>query len=126
MLFSQVTNKDKFSLSFTFFTKHVSTMDASWQVLIGTGIASGIIAIIALYRTYLRESKAIGESQKLAKWSIIISLSGIILIGIGSIIGIILGIVSMKGKKLRALSWIGIILGAITLLPWLAVMIFGQ
>ncbi|MDA3912218.1 MAG: hypothetical protein PF448_12760 [Bacteroidales bacterium] len=42
------------------------------------------------------------------------------------IIGIILGIVSMKGKKLRAPSWIGVILGALTLLPWLAVMIAGQ
>jgi hypothetical protein len=101
-------------------------MDTSWQVFLGTGIASAIIAIIALYKAYLRDSKASGESQKLAKWSIIISLSGIILIGVGSIVGIILGIVSMKGKKLRALSWIGVILGVLTLLPWLAVMIFGQ
>ena len=101
-------------------------MEASWQVFIGIGIASVLISIFRLYKAYIRESKESGESQKLAKWSIIFGLSGIVLVGLGSFLAILLGAISMRGKKHKALSKIGIMLGILTLLPWLMVFIGGQ
>lgn len=100
-------------------------MDTSWQIIIGIAIASALISIFQLYRSYLRQSKESGESQKLAIWSIIFGLSSLILVGVGSLIGIILGLISMKGKTHKALSKIGIILSILTFLPWLLVIISG-
>lgn len=101
-------------------------MEATWQVLIGIVIASAIISIFRLYKIYVRESMKSGENQKLAKWSIFFGISGIILVGLGSLLAIILGIISMKGKKHKSLSKIGIILGILSFLPWLMVWMFGQ
>jgi hypothetical protein len=101
-------------------------MEATWQVIIGVGIASLLISIFQLYRSYLKISKDDGESQKLAKWSIFFGISGIILVGLGSLLAIVFGLISMKGKKHKSLSKIGIILGILTFLPWLLVLINGQ
>jgi len=101
-------------------------MDPFWQVIIGSGIGGLLLEIYLLYKSYIKESAASNESQKLAKASIIFGLSGIILIFIGSIVGIILGLISMSGKKHKGLSIIGIIISFLTLLPWLMVLILGQ
>lgn len=100
-------------------------MDTAWQIIIGLGIASTLISIFQLYRSYLRESKESGESQRMAKWSIFFGLSGIFLIGLGSFIGIILGLISMRGKKHKALSKIGVAVSVLTLLPWFLVVLLG-
>lgn len=100
-------------------------MDASWKVIIGISAAGAILSIFRLYKSYLKESKDSGESQRLAKWSVFFGISGIILVGLGSFLAILLGFISMKGKKHKALSKIGIVLGILTLLPWIAVIIFG-
>ncbi len=100
-------------------------METTWQVILGIGIASVLISIFSLYKSYLKESKESGESQKMAKWSIFFGISGIILVGLGSFIAIILGLISMKGKKHKALSKIGIMLGILTLLPWIMVIVAG-
>ncbi len=61
----------------------------------------------------------------MAKASILIGLSGIILAFVGSVIGIILGLISMRGKKHKALSKIGVMVSILTLLPWLLVVTLG-
>lgn len=100
-------------------------MDTYWQIVIGTGIGGLLISIYGLYKQYVQESKAHNEKQTLATWSIIIGLSGIILAFVGSIIGIILSILSMRRKKHRALSKIGLLVSILTLVPWLLVIFLG-
>lgn len=100
-------------------------MDAYWQIIIGTGIGGLLISIYGLYKQYVQESKEHKEKQTLATWSIIIGLSGIILAFVGSIIGIILSILSMRRKKHQALSKIGLTVSILTLLPWLLVVFLG-
>ncbi len=101
-------------------------MDTFWSIVIGSGIGGALISIYRLYRFYLQESKENNEKQGLAKASILVGLSGIILVFMGSIVGITLGIISMRGKKYRALSKIGIAVSILTALPWLLVVILGQ
>jgi len=101
-------------------------MDTFWQIIIGSGIGGTLISIYSLYKAYLKESTENNENQRLAKLSILTGLSGIILVFIGSIAGIILGIISMKGKKYKALSKIGIMISILTMLPWLLVIVLGQ
>lgn len=101
-------------------------MDTFWQIVIGSGIGGTIFSIYGLYKSYLKESKENNENQRRAKFSVIAGLSGIILIFIGSLAGIILGIVSMKGKKFKTLSKIGIMVSILTMLPWLLVLVLGQ
>ncbi len=100
-------------------------MDSAWQIIMGIGIATTLLSIFQLYRSYLRESKKSGESQRMAKWSIFFGLSGIILIGLGSFVGILLGVISMKGNKHKSLSKIGVAVSILTLLPWLLVVLLG-
>ena len=100
-------------------------MDTFWQVIIGTGIAGALLSVYSLYRMYVQESKEHNESQKMAKASIIFGLSGIILIFLGSTVGIILGVLSMRGKQYKALSKIGIAVSILTMLPWLLVLVMG-
>ncbi len=100
-------------------------MEPFWQVIIGTSIGAVLLSLYKLYKSYAIESKEHNESQKMAKWSIIFGISGIILMFIGSIIGIILGLISMKGKKYTTLSKIGIAVSILTLLPWLLVAVLG-
>ena len=99
-------------------------MDPTWQVFIGSAIGGLLITIYGIYKSFSEDSKRDNESQTMAKWSIFFGLSGIILVGIGSIVGLILGLRSMKNKKHKALSNIGIILSILTMLPWIAVLIF--
>lgn len=99
--------------------------DTFWQVIIGSGIGGALLSLFALYKQYVQESKEHNESQTLAKWSIIVGLSGIILAFIGSIIGIIMAIISMNGKKYKALAKIGLTVSILTLLPWLLVVVLG-
>ena len=101
-------------------------MDTFWQVVIGSGIGGVLISIYSLYKNYLKESKEHNEKQGMAKASILIGLSGIIFVFIGSIIGIILGIISMRGKQFKALSRIGIMVSILTMIPWLLVIILGK
>lgn len=100
-------------------------IDPSMQVIIGSFIGLLLLNLIRLYRSFIQKSKELEESQTMAKWSIIIGLSGIILIFVGSIVGLILGILSMRGKKLKQLSYIGITISILTGIPWLLVLIFG-
>jgi len=101
-------------------------MDSFWQVIIGSAIGGLLLEIYILYKSYAKKSKDSNESQKLAKASIIFGLSGIILIFIGSIIGLILGLISMRGKKHKGLSIIGIIISVLTLTPWILMLIFKR
>ena len=101
-------------------------MDVFWQVVIGSGIGGALISIYSLYKMYLKESKENNENQKMAKAAILFGLSGFIFIFVGSITGIVLGIISMRGKKYKALSKIGIAISILTMLPWLLVVILGQ
>ena len=101
-------------------------MDTFWQVVIGSGIGGALISICSLYKQYLKESKEHNESQKLAKISILVGLSGIIIVFVGSAIGILLGVLSMRGKKYKALSKIGIVVSVLTALPWILVLVLGQ
>lgn len=101
-------------------------MDLFWQVVIGSGIGGALLSIYSLYKMYLSESKEHSENQKMAKASIIFGLLGLILAFVGSIIGIILGIISMRGKKYKALSKIGIVVSILTMLPYLLIIILGQ
>jgi len=100
-------------------------MDIFWQIVIGTGIGGALFSIYSFYKMYLQESKENNENQKMAKASIIFGLLGFILVFIGSIIGIILGLLSMRGKKYKALSKIGIAVSILTALPWLFTILFG-
>ena len=101
-------------------------MDTFWQVVIGSGIGGALVSLYLMYKSYIKESKDHNEKQTLAKASIIFGLSGVILVFVGSVVGIILGFVSMRGKKYKALSKIGIILSILTALPWIFVVLFGQ
>lgn len=101
-------------------------MDAFWQISLSIAIFSLVYTIYKLYKSYMKESNAHNESQKMAKLSMIFGISGIIFIFLGSAIGIILGIISMRGKKYKALSKIGIALSILTLLPWLLVLTLGE
>ena len=74
-------------------------MDTFWQVVIGSGIGGVLLSLYNFYKSYLAESKNHNEKQTMAKASIIFGLSGIIFVFVGSIIGIILALISMKGKK---------------------------
>ena len=100
-------------------------MDPAWQVFIGSAIGGLLITIYGIYKSFAEDSIRDNESQTMAKWSIIFGFSGLILIGVGSIIGLILGFKSKKDKKHKALSYIGIFLSILTMLPWIAVLIFG-
>lgn len=100
-------------------------MDEVWQVAIGSGIAGVLYSLYSLYRQYVEESKSDNEKQTLATISIIIGLTGIVTLGIGSVLGIILALISMNGKKHKALSKMGLFVSTLTMLPWLAVIIFG-
>ena len=101
-------------------------MDLFWQIVIGSGIGGALLSIYSLYKMYLTESKENNENQKMAKASIIFGLLGFILVFVGSVIGIILGFLSMRGKKYKALSKIGIAVSILTMLPWLLIVLFGQ
>ena len=101
-------------------------MDTVWQITIGFSIGAVLLSLFGLYKSYLKESKEHNEKQGMAKAAIIIGLSGIIFVFLGSIIGIILGLISMRGKKYKALSKIAIMISILTALPWLLVVIFGQ
>lgn len=101
-------------------------MDTFWQIVIGSGIGGALLSIYSLYKLYVNESKENNENQKMAKASIIFGLLGFILVFVGSVIGIILGLLSMRGKKYKALSKIGIAVSILTALPWLLVVLFGQ
>ena len=100
-------------------------MDGFWQIAIGTRIGGVLYSIYSLYKQYIEESKANKKKQTLATWSIIIGLSGIIFAFIGSISGILLALLSMKGNKHKALSKIGLLISILTLLPWLLVVFIG-
>ena len=100
-------------------------MGPVWQVFIGSAIGGLLIAIYGFYKDLSNDSKRDNESQTMAKWSIFFGLSGIVLIGIGSIIGLILGFKSKKNIKHKTLSYIGIFLSILTMLPWIAVLVFG-
>jgi len=100
-------------------------MDTVWQVALGGAAATLIISLFSLYRDYVKQSKEHNESQALAKWSIFLGISGIILVFAGSVLGILLGIISIFRNKYNALAKIGIALSILTALPWLAVVIFG-
>ena len=100
-------------------------MDGFWQIVIGTGIGGVLCSIYSLYKQYMQESKTNNEKQTLAIWSIMIGLSGILLAFIGSILGIILALLSMRGKNHRALSKIGLLISMLTLLPWFLVVFIG-
>jgi uncharacterized membrane protein (Fun14 family) len=81
--------------------------------------------LYGFYKDYVTTSKEHNESQTMAKLSIVFGLSGLILIGLGSIVGLILGFKSKKGKKHKTLSYIGIFLSILTILPWIAVLVWG-
>jgi len=100
-------------------------MDVFWQIVIGTGIGGLLYSIFSIYKQYVQESKTNNEKQTLATWSIIIGLSGIILAFVGSILGIIMALFSMKGKQHKALSKIGLLISCLTLIPWLLVIFLG-
>ncbi len=101
-------------------------MDTVWQVVIGSAIGGALISVYQLYKAYLKESKEHNESQRMAKWSVVFGLSGIVLIFLGSVIGLVLGIISIRGKKYKALSKLGILLSILTALPWLLVIVLGE
>jgi len=100
-------------------------MDPFWQVVIGTAIGGALVNIFWFFKQYLKESKESDEKQTLAIWSIVLGLAGIVTLGITSIIGLALALVSMRGKKHKALSIIGLTVSVLTMLPWLAVIVFG-
>ena len=101
-------------------------MDPVWQVAIGGAAAAVLISLFSLIKAYSKESKDNNESQTLAKWSIFLGISGIILVFVGSALGILLGIISISKNKYNALAKIGIAISILTTLPWLAVILFGQ
>ena len=100
-------------------------IDPFWTVTLGTLIGGVILAIYRFYKDYISESKKDGESQKMAVVSVILGASGILLFGITSIIGFILGIIVVIRKKNKALGKIGMVVSLLTLMPWLMVIIFG-
>jgi len=100
-------------------------MDPFWQVIIGTGIGEVILNLFWLLKHYVIESKESGEKQTMAIWSIVAGLAGIITLGITSLIGLILSLISMRGKKHKTLSIMGLVVSILTMLPWLAVLVFG-
>ena len=100
-------------------------MESYWQILIGAGLVGVVVSVYSLYRSYVNESEANNESQTMAKWAIIFGLSGIILVFIGSLIGIVLSLISMKKKKYKALSKLGLFFSILTTIPWILVIIFG-
>ena len=100
-------------------------MDLIWQVALGGAAGTLLLGLFSLYKDYVKESKEHNESQALAKWSIALGISGIILVFVGSALGILLGIISISRNKYNALAKIGIALSVLSALPWLAVVIFG-
>ena len=100
-------------------------MDPFWQVVLGSAAGGLILNIYWFYKQYVSDREASNEKQTMAIWSIVIGLTGIVTIGVTSIIGIILAILSMHGKSYRALSIIGLSVSVLTLLPWLSVIVFG-
>ena len=100
-------------------------MDPFWQVIIGTATGGLLLNIYWFYKQYIIESKEHNEKQALATWSIVLGLAGIITFGVTSIIGMILAFISMRGKTHKALSIIGLSVSILTMLPWVAVIVFG-
>ena len=92
-----------------------------YQVLFGSSIAGLIIFIIRYIRDYLKEQK--GESQKLAVISIILGV--FIIVPFLGAIGLLLAIISFFTRKNKSMSKIAILVNILSILPWLAVLIFG-
>lgn len=100
-------------------------MDTFWQIIIGSGIGGALLSLYSLYKSYLNESKENNEKQGLAKTSILFGISGIILVFLGSFIGIALSLIAMRGKKYKALAKIGFVVSILTALPWILVIVLG-
>lgn len=100
-------------------------METTWQVLIGLGIGSVLVAIYGLYKDYVKESREHNESQRLAKISLVLGLSGIVLVGLGNLAGLIAGVIAVRRQQYKALAKIGILVSILTFVPWLMVMVLG-
>ena len=99
-------------------------MDVSWQVFIGSVVASLILTLWSLFRSYVRESKLHGEKQVMSRWSVILGLLGLFVPFIGSALGLILGLISLKNKY-KGLAKVGIVLSVLTTIPWVLVLVLG-
>lgn len=100
-------------------------MEPFWQVVIGSAIGGLILNIYWFYKQYVAECEESNEKQTMATWSVFLGLAGIVTLGVTSIIGVILALASMRGKKHRALSIIGLSICILTIIPWVAVIVFG-
>ena len=96
-----------------------------WQLVLASGAIGALVSLYNLYRYYKAESKLHNESQTLAKWSVLFGLSGIVLMFIGSAIGLLLGLIALPGRKYTALAKIGIVLSILTAIPWVMVLVLG-
>lgn len=94
-----------------------------YQVLIGSMIASLVITLVKLINDFRKESKQKGESQAIAITAIVIGL--LIIIPFAGVPGLLLAGLSYYLKKTKTLSKIAIIVNLISLIPWIAVLIFG-
>ena len=94
-----------------------------YQIILGTLIGGLIIALFRFINSYRKESKNKGESPRLAIVALILGL--LIIIPFASVLGLILALISLSIKKYKLLSKIALIVNLITLLPWIAVLIFG-
>ena len=99
------------------------SIPVEFQFLLGSLLVGLFISLLKFINAYRKESKLEGESQKLAVAAIIIGL--LIFIPFASAAGLLLAIISLSIKKFKSLSKIAIVVNVITLIPWLAVLIFG-
>ncbi len=92
-----------------------------YQVFIGSAIATLLFGLIQWIKDYSNNKDK--EPQRLAFISIILGL--LIIVPFLSILGLLLAIISLVIKKNKRLSKVAVVLNILTMLPWIAVAVFG-
>lgn len=92
-----------------------------YQVLIGSLLAMLVLWLFRVINDYRRNKD--DEPQRLAFISLIMGL--IIIIPFLGAVGLVLALISLFIKKNKRLSKVALVVNTLSLLPWLAVVIFG-
>lgn len=103
------------------FYLYTMNIPVEYQILFASSILALFSILFKWVKDYRRNKPE--EPQRLAMASIITGL--IIIIPFLSLVGFILGLISLIVKKNKRLSKVAIVVNLITLLPWLAVLLFG-
>lgn len=103
------------------FYLYTMNIPVEYQILFASSILTLLSILFKWVKDYRRNKPE--EPQRLAIASIITGL--IIIIPFLSLVGLVLGLIALFINKNKRLSKVAIVVNLITLLTWLAVLIFG-